>query len=325
MSGTPEISVVIPTRDRWSLLAAHALPSALEQEDVALEVIVVDDGSQDGTAERAAGLGDDRIRVVRCEKSRRLAGARNAGIAVARAPWLAFLDDDDLWAPEKLRTQIDLASAGGSEWAYADTVVVDEQLRVLEADDFPDPDELPSLLLTGNHVPGGGSSVIARTDAVREVGGFDEGLLFFTDWDLWLRLVQRGLPEACAEPLVARLVHPTNMLFREGPAVLESLERMLGKHREVTREDRLAIAQWVAHRYRLAGRHGDAARLYFDAARRYRSPGNAVAAAGSLAGPQGVRAAAWLLRRVRGESHLDEKPRSAPADPPWLERFRSPS
>jgi glycosyltransferase involved in cell wall biosynthesis len=291
VTALPDVSVVIPTRDRWELLSAHALPSALRQEKVLVEVIVVDDGSRDGTAERAAALGDERIRVVRHEQSRGLAGARNAGIALARAPWLAFLDDDDLWAPQKLRVQLDVASSTGASWAYAETVVVDEQLRVLEADDFPDPGELPELLLTGNHVPGGGSSVIARTDTVREEGGFDEDLLFFTDWDLWLRLVRRSLPAGCAEPLVARVVHPSNMLFREGPAVLESLERMLGKHREVTRDDRLAIEQWVAHRYHVAG----------------------------------VRVASWLLVRLRGGSHLDDRPRPAPSDPPWLERYRLPA
>jgi glycosyltransferase involved in cell wall biosynthesis len=318
----PEISVVIPTRNRAALLLAHGVRSALAQEDVLLELIVVDDGSTDETAEQIRALRDDRVRLVRHDRPRRLAGARNAGIAVATAPWLAFLDDDDLWSPRKLRTQLDAAAAAGVEWAYADTIVVDEELRVLEADDFPRPDELPDLLLTGNHVPGGGSSVIARTDAVRAAGCFDESLLFFTDWDMWLRLLRRGLPAAVHDVLVARLVHPTNMLFREGPTVLESLERMLGKHRKVTRRDRLAIAEWVAQRYRVAGRPRRAARFYLDAALRYRSGGNAIAALGALFGEAGLRRASSVLHLVRGASHLDATPRPAPADPPWLDVFR---
>ena len=320
---TPEVSVVIPTRNRAALLLAHGVRSALTQEDVELELIVVDDGSTDDTAEQVRAIGDDRVRVVRHEEPRRLAGARNAGVDVATAPWLAFLDDDDLWSPRKLRTQLDAAAAVGAEWVYADTIAVDEELRVLEADDFPPPADLPDLLLTGNHVPGGGSCVVARTDAVRAAGRFDESLLFFTDWDMWLRLVRRGLPAACDEVLVARLVHPTNMLFREGPTVLESLEQMLGKHREVTRGDRLAIAQWVAQRYRVAGHPRQAARYYLDAALRYRSAGNAVAAAGALFGEPGLRGASRLLRLARGASHLDERPRAAPVDPPWLDAFRA--
>jgi glycosyltransferase involved in cell wall biosynthesis len=323
MTAGPEITIVIPTHNRWGLLAAHGLPSALSQEDVELEVVVVDDGSTDGTASRAAALGDPRIRVVRHDEPKRLAGARNAGIAVALGEWVAFLDDDDLWSPRKLRSQLDAAHQAGAVWAYADTVAVDVELNVLEADDFPDPRALPELLLTGNHVPGGGSGVIARRDVVRGLGGFDEELLFFTDWDLWLRLAQESVPAACAEVLVARLVHPTNMLFREGPRVLESLERMIGKHREVTRDDRLAIAEWVAHRYHLAGRHLRAAQLYADAAVRYRSPGNVPAAVGALFGQRGLAAASRLLRATRGTSHLDVVPRAAPIDPDWLQRYRS--
>jgi glycosyltransferase involved in cell wall biosynthesis len=322
VSGAPEVSVVIPTRDRWRLLSTHALPSALGQEAVRFEVVVVDDGSTDGTSLRLAELEDDRIRVVRHERPRRLAGARNAGIAVARGEWLAFLDDDDLWSPRKLRTQLDRAAAAGADWVYADTVAVDEQLHVLEADDFPDPADLSRLLLTGNHVPGGGSGVIARTDVVRRLGCFDEELLFFTDWDLWLRLALRGDPAACREVLVARLVHPTNMLFREGPRVLGSLERLIGKHREVTRADRLAIAEWVAYRYHAAGLRARAARLYLDTAIRYRSPGNAVAAAGAVFGERGLAFASRLLRRLAGVSHLDVEARAAREDPAWLASYR---
>jgi hypothetical protein len=319
----PEVTVVIPTRNRWELLSTHAIPSALSQEDVELEVVVVDDGSSDGTAARVAAIGDPRLRVVRHEEARRLAGARNAGVAVANGEWVAFLDDDDLWSPRKLRAQLDAAEASSSNWVYADTVAVDVDLNVLEADDFPEPERLPELLLTGNHVPGGGSGVIARREVVRRLGGFDEELLFFTDWDLWLRLARDSIPAACAEVLVARLVHPTNMLFREGPRVLDSLERMIGKHREVTPDDRLAIAEWVAHRYHLAGKRLRAARLYADAAVRYQSPGNIPAAAGALFGARGLAAASRLLHATRGASHLDVVPRPAPADPDWLERYRS--
>ena len=322
---TPEISVVIPTHDRRELLVRHGLRAALGQQGVDLEVIVVDDGSRDGTAARLQAVDDPRLRVVRNEQPRRLAGARNSGIAEARGEWLAFLDDDDLWSPDKLRLQLAAARAAGSDWAYADTIAVDERLQVLEADDFPDPHELPRLLLTGNHVPGGGSAVVARTELVRRLGGFAEELLLFTDWDLWLRLVQESIPAACGAVLVARLVHPTNMLFREGPVVLASLERLLGKHREVTRHDRLAIAEWVAHRYHLAGHRTRAARLYADAAIRYRSPGNAPAAVGALFGPRGLEAASSLLRRLRGFSHLDVEPRTVPGEPPWLAAYRTPA
>ena len=84
MPKTPDVSVVIPTRSRWHLLSGAALPSALEQEDVELEVIVVDDGSEDETPARLRELADPRLVVIRHETSRGVAVARNAGISAAR-------------------------------------------------------------------------------------------------------------------------------------------------------------------------------------------------------------------------------------------------
>ncbi|MFL5884580.1 MAG: glycosyltransferase family 2 protein, partial [Thermoleophilaceae bacterium] len=100
MSG---VSVVIPTHNRWPQMRG-TLDGALGQTGVEHEVIVVDDCSSDGTAEGLAGIENDRLRFLRHEQNRGVAAARNTGIEAARHEWLAFLDDDDLWAPNKLRT-----------------------------------------------------------------------------------------------------------------------------------------------------------------------------------------------------------------------------
>src|SRR5919109_858912 len=103
MPRAPDVTVVIPTKDRWDLLSTAALPSALGQEDVDLEVVVVDDGSTDETPDHVVGLRDPRLRIVRHDRSLGVAQARNAGIRAANSDWIAFLDDDDVWAPRKLR------------------------------------------------------------------------------------------------------------------------------------------------------------------------------------------------------------------------------
>ena len=151
----PEVSVIIPTRDRWPLLSTHALPSALAQEDVEFEVVVVvDAASVDETAPMLRALDDPRVRVVRDETQRRLPGARNAGADVARGTWLAFLDDDDLWSRASSRLQLDSARATGAAWVYAQCIVVDAEKRPLDLHPFPDPDELPALLARREPRPG---------------------------------------------------------------------------------------------------------------------------------------------------------------------------
>jgi glycosyltransferase involved in cell wall biosynthesis len=318
----PQVSIIIATRDRWSTLVENGLPSALSQQEVPIEVIVVDDGSSDETATRLAQVDDERVRVVRNEMSMKLPGARNAGIAVARGEWLAFLDDDDLWSPLKLRLQLDAAGRANAAWVYGGAIVVDEHKRVLEADPFPEPQHLPRLLLQGNWIPGGGSNVIARADAVRRVGGFDEELLFFEDWDLWLRLLAAGLPAACDEVVVARMEHGQNMVLRDRDRVMPALERLLGKHKAVTRDDRLSVAQWLAYEHHRRGEHGRASAQYMRAAFAYRSPGNILAAVGAIFGERGMRRASRILLAVRGTSHIERRQSGAPPEPEWLQRHR---
>jgi GT2 family glycosyltransferase len=319
VSVRPEATVVIATRDRWPLLARHGLRSALAQEDVALEVVVVDDGSRDGTAARVAELGDPRVRLVRNDEPHGPSAARNRGIEVAQADWVAFLDDDDLWSPRKLRAQLDAASTAGADWVYAAAVIADEAGAILRAPRLLDPEAAAEMLLRGNRIWGGPSAVAVRTELLRRLGGFDESLRCFEDWDLWIRLSATGRPAACGEVLVAHVEHPGSTLFRFDGDVLEQHERMLAKHRAVTRADRLAVLEWLAEEQMQAGRSLRASRLYLEAAVRHRSAGNALAGLGALFGAGGLRLVARLHRLLRGRTHLD--PGGAPPglpELPWL-------
>ena len=113
----PDVSVVVPTRDRVSFLR-QALRSVPGQRDVALEVVIVDDGSKHDVAEALEGFLDDRCHVHRNGTSQGVSSARNRGIRAAQAPWIAFLDDDDLWSPDKLRLQLAVAAAASARWVY---------------------------------------------------------------------------------------------------------------------------------------------------------------------------------------------------------------
>ncbi len=111
------VSVVIPSRDRAHIVI-DTVRLTLGQRDVEFEIIVVDDGSRDGTAEVLEALGDPRVVVLRNAVNRGVAHARNRGIKQAAHPWIAFLDDDDRWSPDKLRVQLDRIAAEAADFAY---------------------------------------------------------------------------------------------------------------------------------------------------------------------------------------------------------------
>jgi glycosyltransferase involved in cell wall biosynthesis len=110
MAPRPEISVVIPTRNRPELVS-RAVGSALSQTLRDIEVIVVIDGPDTASREVLDGIADPRLRIVQRDESGGAPAARNVGAQHAQAPWVALLDDDDEWLPEKLATQLDLAKA----------------------------------------------------------------------------------------------------------------------------------------------------------------------------------------------------------------------
>ena len=320
----PEVTVVIPTRDRWELLSKHGLLSALRQENVDCEVIVVDDGSVDGTVSRLSEIHDSRLRVIRHEQARGMAGARNAGIAVARAEWLAFLDDDDLWSPRKLRVQLDAARLTGADFVYAGAVLVYETGALLAADRVPNAGDLSSLLLEGDVIPAGASNILVRTDLVRGLGGFDEDLPYSADWDLWIRLSLAAQAEACDEILVAHFKHGGNDLFRSRPDVVAEFDRVIKRHAGdvrpgAARHGRRGLAEWLVHEYREAG--FSRPRAYLEAMRAQPTLLRAVGTAGHLLQERARRAVASTVRRPSAGASATVG--DAVAAPDWLHVYRS--
>lgn len=190
MSAPPRVTGVIPVRDRASLVG-RAIDSALAQSGPLLELIVVDDGSTDATPAVLAGYGE-RIATLRQPKSGRSA-ARNAGIERARGEWIAFLDSDDAWLPGKLARQVafheehpEIAmSAHGLERMHPDG-------RSERVPPRHDTDALrESFLAIADHFAFAPSAVMVRTDAARDVGGFDPAFDGTEDLDFALRVAQR--------------------------------------------------------------------------------------------------------------------------------------
>jgi glycosyltransferase involved in cell wall biosynthesis len=254
----PDVSVVIPTRSRSGMLA-QALRSVLSQRDVDLEVIVVDDGSTDDTAAMVTAMTARRVHLIRQETAEGVSAARNRGIAAAAGRWVAFLDDDDLWAPDKLVRQLEAATAAGRRWVYAGDVNVDSDLRVLDGGPPPAPDQVVSSLERYNAVPSGASNVMVRRDLLAAAGPFDPQLQTSEDWDMWIRLARRGPPSWVCSPLVALRIHSGSASFNM-PKVLEEIEVVAARYSLAI--DRARHLRWTAWTYLQGGKRRQALRYY---------------------------------------------------------------
>jgi glycosyltransferase involved in cell wall biosynthesis len=239
-----DVSVVIPTRDRPQMLGL-GLCSVLRQQGVDVEVLVVDDGDRPGTAALIDRIGIERVHLLRNSGPPGVSGARNSGIAAATGDWIAFLDDDDLWAPGKVASQLTAAEKACAGWVYAGHVTVDQALRVRDGAPPPPPDEVVAQLRRHNAVPAGASNVMVRRDVLGQVGVFDPALRTSEDWDLWLRLAATGSPACVRRPLVALRTHPA-MASRLIDRMLADIEVIRERHGiPVDRARHLRWAAWM--------------------------------------------------------------------------------
>jgi len=243
-----EIAAVIPTHDRAEPVVA-AVESVLAQTVPPSRVVVVDDGSSDGTAERMRRLFPDVHLVV--QENRGVSAARNRGVARCHEPWIAFLASDDTWLPEKLERQTGAveerrARGGDPTLVHTDEVWIRTGNQVLQR---------------RRHAKRGGrifeqslglcaispSAVMLRRDLFEELGGFDEDLPACEDYDLWLRWTARWDVELVDEELVRKTGGHDDQLSRRHPVMdrfrIRSLHRLLrGAERAHLSERELARA-----------------------------------------------------------------------------------
>lgn len=216
----PLVSVVIPAYNA-ALWIAETLESVLAQTFQDFEVIVVDDGSTDDTAAVVARFA--RVRCIRTPNGGQ-ASARNVGIRAAQGEYVAFVDADDLWSPDKLWLQTDLLQQSGLAWAYSDAYAFDDTTRrtlftfskirrqysggVLEqlflADFIPMP------------------TPIVNRRVFDQVGYFEESdaLRYAEDWDMWLRIAACFPIGLVSRPLAQYRVHAASEVQSTQPLIL---------------------------------------------------------------------------------------------------------
>ncbi len=205
----PLVSVVVPAYNAARTLSA-TVESILAQTERDLEVIVVDDGSSDGTVEVARAVDDERVRVVVRENAGASA-ARNTGIAEATGTWVAFLDSDDVWVPVKLERQLAYVAAHPDVHAVqTGAFFVDNNLQVrYERRCKPSRDALWESLLFQN-LPSFPSTLMIRRSKLDEIGPFDTSLEILEDWELAIRASRFCNLQSIEEPLSLYRTHPGN-------------------------------------------------------------------------------------------------------------------
>lgn len=311
----PLVSVVIPTRNRVQLLQ-RAVFSVLNQhqshDPFDFEVIVVEQQSSDGTDEFLSSLADPRVRVIRVPPIGPGA-ARNLAVSQARGTWIAFVDDDDFWAPDKLRIQLSALLTQDGGWGCTGTYYLDDTEHVIGQRQPLRTGPLDDLYadLIEENVVTSTSTVMVRRQLFIDAGGFPTDVHFAEDWMLWIRLAKlsRAVP-------IADLLAGTRISFGSATANVDHLHaafaaidvlrgeaptQRLARQRDANRSVALSTA------YLRANRRWPAARWRWGAALTRRSPGDVARTVAIVA--FGSR---WTLKHGHGA-----RPEIIDA-PPWL-------
>ena len=271
---SPVVSVIL-TACNVAPFIEQAAESALRQTHTQLELIIVDDGSTDGSAEKADALTDPRVRVIH-QRNAGSSAARNAGIEAARGRYLAFLDGDDYWLPEKVARQVALLESHPEvdlSFSLSITVHAFGNVIGVQSGHAGGPVSFRELLI--DNPIRSGSSVVVRTEAMKEAGGFDPALRACTDYDGWLRVARLRSGNTWCIP------EPLDYYRRRTSQTTSDWRRLRDSHRQLLDKLELAGADWShvcrlsdchMHRYFAyiayeGGQYGQAARLMLESLR----------------------------------------------------------
>lgn len=206
----PRVSVVVPAYNAFPYLP-QTLESVLAQSFQDLEVVVVDNGSSDATAEHVETLADPRVRLMRLPYNRGISGGYNAGLAAATGEYVAPMESDDLWTADKLIRLVAVLDADPEAvlaYSYVELIDADSRRSGLVIG-RPVEGDVRTDLLEDVLVPCGSSPVVRRA-ALLEAGGWDESFRSSPDWELYVRLARLGTFRVVPEPLVGYRQHRTN-------------------------------------------------------------------------------------------------------------------
>ena len=231
--GLPKISVVIVTYNRADLLP-KAVASVLAQSFRDFELLIIDDGSLDGTEAFARSLAarDKRVRYFKNESNLGISRSRNRGVALAQGEYVAMLDSDDYWI-DKDKLKIQAAYLDN----HPDTGLVGTAIRcedgqgsVLKEDIFETADgKIRARMLLKNQIAQ--SSVLFRTEAYAKAGGYDESFVIDEDYDLWMKIGRDWKLANLPVVMVAYLVHPGGITKEKRFLTISATDKLIRRYR----------------------------------------------------------------------------------------------
>jgi glycosyltransferase involved in cell wall biosynthesis len=230
MFANPVVSVVVPAFNRAPVIT-DAIRSVLAQSFQELEIVVVDDGSRDATAETVLRMArsEPRIRLIRHEANRGAQAARNTGIRAALGEWIAFLDSDDTWLTSSLQVRIAAAQLQDVHVVHSPGFVLRFGEGERETFDVP--------ALCGNVyrqlLRGAGPlfpALLVRAKALQQIGGLDEAIVAYQEWDTAIRLAKRFEFAFAPEPTFVYDCRGTDTISKNLLRGAKGYEQILRKH-----------------------------------------------------------------------------------------------
>jgi len=230
----PFFTAIIATFNRADMLR-EAIQSVLAQTFKDFELIIVDDHSTDNTKDIAASIQDSRVRYIVNDHLKGNSGARNAGISRAEGKWVAFLDDDDTWFPEKLELVYQKIGASDDSVGLIYTGVVFYNFDSGQCVSKRLPEKkgwIQSELIIENYI-GTPSAVCVRTDILRKIEGFDERINHFEDGELYVRIAGLSKVEFVKEVLTYYRTSNMDKVSISLENGLQSFDLFWEKHKEL--------------------------------------------------------------------------------------------
>jgi glycosyltransferase involved in cell wall biosynthesis len=236
------VSVIMPTYNR-AYIISRAIGSALNQTHTNFELIVVDDGSADNTAEVVKSFNDSRIKYIKHARNLGIASARNTGMMMARGEYVAFIDSDDEWLPHKLREQLIAFEEASSEVGaiYTQIQNVEKDKITFVYPTTPPEGDIHIHILHG--LPIYLLNLLVKRKYIEKTGSFDVDFVYADDWDFCI-----GLSKVCSfkyveTPLVIRYVMPDS-ISTYNPAAPGEFKKILNKHFDEIHQDRRMLAAY---------------------------------------------------------------------------------